>query len=270
MTSQAPIRAAAVLAASVLGALCALFGDATRASDTAPREIDGRRSGYLYLGPETRALQDDEFLNPGLFAVERGRELWSKPDGAAGLSCASCHTVESMRDVATRYPRYDEARKGLVNLPLLINDMRVQHMKAPAYAYESEELLALDAFVSNQSHGLPLRVEVDGPASPFFAQGQEFYTRRRGQLNLACSHCHDDLAGQKLRGDTISQGQVNGFPIYRLMWRSVASRHRMLEWCNTALRAEPYPLGSPEYLALELYLAWRSRGLPIEAPAVRR
>jgi sulfur-oxidizing protein SoxA len=36
------------------------------------------------------------------------------------------------------------------------------------------------------------------------------------------------------------------------------------------MRAEPYELGSPEFVALELYLAWRGKGLPVETPAVRR
>jgi sulfur-oxidizing protein SoxA len=44
----------------------------------------------------------------------------------------------------------------------------------------------------------------------------------------------------------------------------------MFVWCNTSIRAEPYPEGAPEYLALELYVAWRGRGLPMESPAVRR
>ena len=73
-----------------------------------------------------------------------------------------------------------------------------------------------------------------------------------------------------LRGDRISQGQVNGFPFYRISWRSVGSRHRMFRWCNTSVRSEPYVLGSEEYLSLKLYVAWRGRGLLIEAPAVRR
>jgi hypothetical protein len=30
------------------------------------------------------------------------------------------------------------------------------------------------------------------------------------------------------------------------------------------------PQGAPAYLDLELYLAWRSGNLPIEAPGVRR
>jgi len=239
-------------------------------SDINAREAGERRSGYSYLSAETRRLQDDDFLNPGMFAVERGRELWRRVEGSAGKSCAACHDEASMRGVATRYPRYDENRRALVNLPLLINAMRTEHMGAPVYGYESEEMLALSAYVAHQSRGLPVQVEIGGAARPFFEAGKDFFFQRRGQLNLACAQCHDDLAGAKLRGDTISQGQINGFPIYRLIWRSMASVHRMFEWCNTSLRAEPHALGSPEYLALELYVAWRGNGLPVEAPAVRR
>jgi sulfur-oxidizing protein SoxA len=35
------------------------------------------------------------------------------------------------------------------------------------------------------------------------------------------------------------------------------------------MRAEPYPHGSPEQVAVELYLMQRAEGLPIETPAVR-
>jgi sulfur-oxidizing protein SoxA len=35
------------------------------------------------------------------------------------------------------------------------------------------------------------------------------------------------------------------------------------------MRAEPYAYGAPEYIALELYLNWRARGMPMETPAVR-
>lgn len=233
-------------------------------------EVEGRRSGYLYNSPATRLLQDDDFVNPGFFALERGRELWSKPMGEKGKSCASCHKEAEMRGVATRYPVYDARRGGLVDLTTRINQMLTEDMGAPALGYEAPDMLGLTAFVSSLSRGMPMNVVVDGPARPFFEEGRAFYFQRRGQLNLSCAQCHDDLDGQKLRGDTISQGQVNGFPIYRLLWRAVGSRHRMFEWCNSSVRAEPYPAGSPEYLSLELYAAWRGRGLPMEAPAVRR
>ena len=257
---------------SLLAAAGALGLAAAAAQEPVAHDVDGRRSGYLYLTEETRALQDDEFLNPGMFAIEEGEALWNEVNGAEGLSCASCHAdaAQSMRGVATRYPVYDEARGGLVNLEQRINGMRTEQMGAEAYLYELDELLALTAYVAFQSQGMPMAVEIDGPAAPFFEAGRVFYETRRGQLDLACSHCHDDLAGAMLRGDVLSQGQVNGFPIYRMLWSAMGSRHRMFQWCNTSLRSEPYPLGSDEYLALELYTAWRGRGLPIEAPAVRR
>jgi sulfur-oxidizing protein SoxA len=35
------------------------------------------------------------------------------------------------------------------------------------------------------------------------------------------------------------------------------------------MRAEPYAYGAPEYVAMELYLMWRARGMKVETPAVR-
>jgi sulfur-oxidizing protein SoxA len=234
--------------------------------------VDGRRSGYTYLSEENQQLQDDDFANPGLLWVEKGQELWHQADGATGASCMSCHgdAAESMRGVRTRYPRFDPRRSKLMNLEQQINRCREEHLQAAPYPYESEPLLALTAFISFQSRGMPINVSIDGPAQPFFEAGKAFFERRRGQLDLACSHCHDQYAGQRLRGDVISQGQINGFPIYRLTWQTLGSTHRMFAWCNTSVRAEPYPDGSDEYVDLELYLAWRGRGLPVETPAIRR
>jgi sulfur-oxidizing protein SoxA len=234
--------------------------------------VDGRRSGYTYLSEENQRLQDDDFANPGLLWVERGRELWRQPDAPTAKSCASCHgdAADSMRGVRTRYPRFDPTRGTLINLEQQINQCRGARMQATPYPYESEALLALTAFVAFQSRGMPIAVRIEGPAQPFFEAGKIFFYQRRGQLDMACAHCHEQYAGQRLRGDVISQGQINGFPVYRFTWQTLGSTHRMFEWCNTSVRAEPYPLGADEYVNLELYMAWRGRGLPAETPAVRR
>lgn len=257
-----------VLAMAVACAGVGLLG----AGEPVQYSVEGRRSGYTYLSPENQRLQDDEFANPGLLWVEQGRELWHHTDGAAGASCATCHgeAVESMRGVRTRYPHFDPQRGKLINLEQQINRCREAHMQAPAYPYESAALLALTTFVSFQSRGLPMDVRSDGPAAPFFEAGKVFFHQRRGQLDLACAHCHDQQAGQRLRGEVISQGQTNGFPVYRHIWQTLGSTHRMFAWCNTSVRAEPYPYGADEYVNLELFLAWRGRGLPVETPAIRR
>jgi sulfur-oxidizing protein SoxA len=259
------------LAASVrLLVLCVLICPSSSAADGTASAAP--RSGYSYLSEETRRLQDDEFANPGMLWVQKGEELWRQSTGPAAQSCQSCHgqARDSMRTVATRYPAYLPALGRVINLEQQINRCRITRLKSGALAYESEDLLALTAFISHQAKGLPVNVSVDGPAAASFARGRAFFYQRRGQLNLACANCHERYAGFRLHGETISQGQINGFPIYRELWQTMGSTHRMFVWCNEAVRAEPYPLGSQEYVDLELFEHWRGRGLPIETPAVRR
>ena len=261
-----------------LGKLCVCICAALLALDIADAgeswlySVEDRRSGYTYLSEENQRLQDDDFANPGLLWVERGRELWQQTDSTAGTSCAGCHgdATASMRGVRTRYPHFDPQKGKLINLEQQINRCRAERMHASSYPYESDALLALTTFVAFQSRGLPIDVRIDGPAQSFFAAGKTLYEQRRGQLDLACHHCHDRYAGQRLRGDVISQGQTNGFPIYRHTWQTLGSTHRMFAWCNTSVRSEPYPLGSDDYVNLELFVAWRGRGLSVETPAVRR
>jgi sulfur-oxidizing protein SoxA len=227
-------------------------------------------SGYAFQSAETRALQDDDFANPGMLWVDQGRTLWREQTSAS--SCASCHgdAADSMRGVAARLPRYDAESDGLLNLEGLINRCRTRQQQQPAYAYDSNELLSLSAFVAHQSRGLPIQVSIQGAAQAFFEAGREYFYARRGQMNLACHHCHELHAGQMLRGDRLSQGQATGYPTYRLEWQSLGSLHRRLRVCNIGVGAEPFDAGSVEYLELELFLAWRARGLAMETPAVRR
>ncbi len=175
-----------------------------------------------------------------------------------------------MRGAATRYPQVEPKSATLLNLEGRINRCRVEHQGAPALAYESPGLLSLTAYLALQSRGLPLAPTIDGPAAPYFETGRTFFMTRQGQLNVSCAQCHDDNVGHKLRGDPVSQGQPTGWPGYRLEWQSLGSLHRRLRACSLGVRAEILDYGSAEYLALELYLAWRTKNLPLEAPAVRR
>lgn len=242
---------------------------ADRSSGIGPED---KRSGYSFLTRETQAMQDDDLANPGFLWVQEGEELWRKATGAARKACADCHgeATASMKGVAARYPAY-EARAGrVINLEQRINRCRLDHQEAPALPYESRELLALTAYVGVQSRRMPMQVAIDGPARQFFEAGRRLYLGRQGQFNLSCAQCHDEHWREKLRGLHISQGQGNAYPAYRLEWQTLGSLQRRLRNCNIAVRAEPYPYGAPEYVNLELYLAWRAQGLPIETPGVRR
>ncbi|MFN3078073.1 MAG: sulfur oxidation c-type cytochrome SoxA, partial [Alphaproteobacteria bacterium] len=248
------------------------FGDARGDGDhPASYEAGDKRSGYAYAGRDSRTMQDDDDSNPGFLWVEQGRDLWTRVEGEAGKSCASCHgPVERMKGVGATYPRWVPGLNRPVNLEQRINMCRTGAMKASKWAYESDPLLAMTALIGLQSRGMPVNVDVSGPMQPWLERGKASFFTRVGQYDFACSHCHVDHLGRKMRSAVLSQGQSNGFPTYRLKWQKIGSLHRRIAGCNEDVYAEPYPLGSDEYLALEIYMADRARGLPVETPSVRR
>jgi sulfur-oxidizing protein SoxA len=237
---------------------------------TADIPLDKRRSTYEQMSAETRAMQDEDTANPGMLWVLDGEALWRAKAGAAGRSCSDCHgeAAQSMKGVAPRYPAYDGKRAAPVNLEGRINICRTDQQQAPALAYESKELLALTAYIARQSRGQPIDMS-DARLAPFIAAGRAAFERRQGQLNLACAHCHNDNWGQKLAGIAMPQGHPTGYPLYRLEWQALGSLQRRLRNCLIGMRAESYAYGAPEYIALETFLMWRARGLPLESPAVR-
>jgi sulfur-oxidizing protein SoxA len=233
-----------------------------------PRDI---RSGYTFLTPDTQALQDDDFANPGYLWVDRGAGLFAAAS-PGGKSCAGCHGENGARLVgaATRYPAIDAQSRALVNLEGRINLCRARHQSERPLNYESDELLALTAYVANLSRGQKSALTLTRALRAHYAAGRRYFFTRRGQFNLACTQCHDANWGRRLRGDVVSQGHANGFPAYRLEWQALGSLHRRLRDCDVGVRATPKPPGSQAYTELELYLAQRGAGLPVEAPAVRR
>lgn len=233
--------------------------------------VGEKKSGYVYASAQTRAIEDDEFQNPGSLWLDKGKSLWNMADGTAGKSCSSCHNAAtmSMKGVGASYPKFDAAVGRVIDIEERINLER-QRMGAEPWKWESEALLAMTVYVKNQSRNMPVAVAVDGPAHATWEKGKAFYEARRGQLDMSCVQCHGQNNNNKLRSETLSQGQINGFPTYRLDWQTVGSAQRRFRGCNEQVRAEPFAYGSPEYVALELYLASRGNGLPVETPAVRK
>jgi sulfur-oxidizing protein SoxA len=230
-----------------------------------------RRSGYEFMGRETRAIEDDDAANPGMLGVLDGEVLWNRGEGPGGKSCASCHgdARGSMKGVAARYPAVDPALSRPVDLEQRINLCRTERQQAAPLPFEGTELLALTVFVAHQSKGQPIAIPDDPQTRRFGDVGRAIFERRQGQLNLSCAQCHDDNWGQKLSGAAIPQAHPTGYPLYRLEWQSLGSLRRRLRNCLVAMRAEPYPNDAPEIVDLELYLARRARGLEMETPGVR-
>jgi sulfur-oxidizing protein SoxA len=228
-------------------------------------------SGYDYLTPEMQEMQDDDFSNPGMIAVEAGEALFSTP-GKNGKTCESCHgsggEVLDAKQIA-RYPVYNNRLNKPVTLRGQILRCRNERLKGPTLEYASKEALQLEAFVRRVALGETVNVDVSGPMAPHYEAGKKLYRTRWGQVDIACHQCHDYHSGGTFRGQTLSQGQSNGFPVYRFTEGQVVGLQERITQCLTNLRAEPYPVGSEEYVNLEVFMSARSNGLEIETPGIR-
>lgn len=242
----------------------------TRAPAPEHMNIDEIISGWVFRSEETQAMQMDDFDNPGMLGVDAAAAQWETVEGEAGKSCATCHAdPSSMAGLRTEMPRYNEAAGDLWSLEEYINSCRTERMGAEAWGWNSADMINMTALISFQSRGMPMNVAIDGPAAPYWEQGREMYYTRYGQLELACANCHEDNYGNLIRADLLSQGQTNGFPVYRLKTTSLNSQHNRFRGCIRDTRGETFAIGSPELKALELYVASRGNGLSVEAPSVR-
>lgn len=221
------------------------------------------------MTPENQAMQDDPNLNPALFWVMDGHTLWKERIGKSNVSCASCHgdSGKRMAGVATQFPKVQKGK--LRTLEGQINQCRTSKQGASALAYETKELLALTTFVATQSKGLPIAIQETPQNKKDLQQGREFFNERMGQLNLSCAQCHQDRAGLRLGGSLIPQGHPTAYPIYRIEWQTMGSLQRRLRNCMSGVRAKQFEYGSKQMAQLELFLMWRARGMPLEAPGVR-
>lgn len=240
----------------------------------APEHLDGALpeiiSGWHYRTEETRDIQRDDFDNPASLFVEQAVEAWNTVEGTEGESCASCHgSPDSLAGFWNTAPKINEETGELWSAEQYVNDCRENRMGAEAWGWDKQPMKNMTALIASVSRGLPMNVSIDGDYAEHWELGKEIYYTRYGQFELSCANCHEDNNGNYIRADHLSQGHINGFPTYRLKQANLVSRHNRFRGCIRDTRAEPYQVGSPEFTALELYVASRSNGLSIEGPAVR-
>lgn len=230
-----------------------------------------RRSGFEDMQPATQAMQRDDGQNPAMLWVLKGERYWQQKPGANLPACMDCHAQapNTMRGVAARYPAWSTSSERPISLSQRVNQCRQSHQQQPAWTPESEELLALTAYLGLQSRGMAIAPPNDPRLAPFAERGRQLFLQRIGQLNLSCAQCHDERAGQLLGGAVIVQGHPTAYPLYRLEWQTLGSLERRVRACMTGVRATPLAFNSVAMTELELYLMQRAMGLSVETPGVR-
>lgn len=270
----------AVVILSVLTYTPLVLAQPSRFAPIPPAEKDNPLkeliAGQEFLPPEIRALQDDEFDNPSYSFVEGGERLFSIVNGEAGKSCQSCHEkgdhskqYDALRTAVATYPKFSSQDNKVITLGRRINMCREKNMRAAPWDQSSTELLAMLAFLRSEARGLPANVDITGPNQPTFERGKALYETNMGRLQLSCAQCHNQNYGRKYGKDVLSQGHPLAYPAFKISEQRPISLHDRFRICNELARAEPQSEDSPDYVALELYISWRSKNLPITGPGVR-
>ena len=228
--------------------------------------------GEEFVPAAVRAKQSDDFDNPAFPFVQAGEAAWGKTEGAAGKACKDCHGAapeQRVKAAVAGYPKFSHAAGSVIALQARINICRENALRAPALPMDSDPMMAMTAYLRWAARGLPAAADAKGPAEEVLEKGKQLYFKKIGLLQYSCANCHNQNFGQKFGGETLSQGHAVAYPVFSVGEKRMISLHERFRMCNRLARAEPQAEGSPDYVALELYLNWRSKGLPITAPGVR-
>ena len=232
--------------------------------------LEAHKDGVYAIDEAAREqwLELEEFP-PYEIAVDEGADYFGTAFGEGG-SYSECFGEAGVKH---NYPFYDNERAQVVTLEMTINQCRNSH-GAESLAYDSAEMAALVSYMAYESRGRPVDMQTPSTKGELAAyeDGKRFYQSRRGNLNFACSSCHVQIVGNKLRAEVLSAslGHVTHWPVYRLKWQEMGILHRRFQECNSQVGAEPFDLQSEPYRNLEYFLTYMSTGLEWNGPASRK
>jgi len=212
-----------------------------------------------------------EEFPPYEIAIEEGEELFNTPF-KNGKTFASCFRNGGI-GIQGDYPYFDKDTGRVQTLAAAVNDCLVKNGEKPL-GYGKGKLASILAYMAYTSRGqvIDIKIPHDQRAMDAYEKGKQFFYARRGQLNMACAHCHVDNAGNKIRADILSPalGHVSHFPVYRSKWGGLGTLHRRFSGCNKQVRAKDFPMQSDEYRDLEYFMTYMSNGIQWNGPGARK
>jgi sulfur-oxidizing protein SoxA len=216
----------------------------------------------------------DAMVNPGMWAVDKAKELWAAK-GPSGSACATCHAnaEAQFKTWAASMPKWEPR----LNKALGVEEFVFRHAKATtghSWPMQSEANLALAVYLRHVANGAEIKVDTTSPgAKEAAARGEKLMGTKIGQLNFACYDCHTPAKGalKWIRGQWLgeSKGQIPHFPTWRTSRQEIWDLRKRFQWCGVAIRANELPPDAPQYGDLELYLTSLNNGLKLNAPGIR-
>jgi sulfur-oxidizing protein SoxA len=218
----------------------------------------------------------DPMVNPGMWAIDKAKELWVAK-GPAGASCATCHHTPEpevrFKTWAASMPRWDKRLDKVLG----VEEFVYRHAKATtghSWTMDAENNVLMATYLRNLANGATIAVSLSTPqARAAHARGKEIMERKVGRLNFSCNDCHSTTraANRWVRGQwlTDARGYTVHFPTFRTSRSQIWDIRKRFQWCNVAIGADDLPPDAKEYGDLELYLTSLSNGLKLSVPGIR-
>lgn len=229
-------------------------------------------NGVYAIDPASREQWEAiEEFPPYEIAIEEGEEIFNTPF-KNGKTFASCFRNGGI-GIKSDYPYYDTKSGKVKTIELEINECLEKNGEKPM-KYKKGKLASISAYMAYTTRGqiIDIKIPHDQRALDAYEKGKTFFYARRGQLNMACAHCHVDNAGNKIRADILSPalGHLSHFPVYRSKWGGLGTVHRRFGGCNKQVRAKPFKAQSDQYRNLEYFLTYMNNGIPWNGPGARK
>ena len=227
--------------------------------------------GALAFDPDSKSQYDAIMEFPPFDSViEQGRKMWETPF-KNGKTYADC-MPNGGKQIAGNYPMFDEAKGKVVTLHDVVNACRTANGEEPYKVNDMKTMGTLDSYMRSLSDGMIMNIKVEGPkATEAYEDGKKTFFSRKGQLNFACSSCHVQNAGVRLRSELISPvvGHAGHWPVFR-GGDNLFTLQRRYEGCFKSVRAVSPPQGSETLNNLEYFHSAMSNGLPMKANVFRK
>ena len=233
----------------------------------------------LSMTEADRALYQEMLENnPADIFVEEGAELLDELGGEEALAKFLGIKEDDLPKYIATFPRYMEKIGMVVALDQMLQAFMYDRGKKP-YKLKSSEMDALAAFVKSLANGEKIAIDVNANEhmKKAYKLGKEMFELRRGKRGLSCNSCHSpDVVGMRLRmqilpdlGDPKVKAAAT-WPAYRMTKGKMFTLQKRFQQCMKNALLAKLPLGSPQMVALEVYVTDMAKGQEIHIPGLKR
>ncbi len=233
----------------------------------------------LSMTKADRALYQEMLENnPADIFVEEGAELLDELGGEEALAKFLNQKEDNLPKYIAGFPRYMDKIGMVVAIDQMLQAFMYDQGKKP-YRLKSQKMDALQAYVKSIANGEKINIDVHAnkPMEKAYRLGKEMFELRRGKRGLSCYSCHSkDVVGLRLRMQILPDlGAPNvkaaaTWPAYRMTKGKMFTLQKRFQQCMKNALLAKLPLGSPQMVALEVYVTDMAKGQTIHIPGLKR